>query len=176
MIQLPAVITECDEYETLTEDERTAFLQRLKGAWDLGTSLAGGERRREFPDFFLFVEDLEQDVSHLQEFSLPWGGAISRWLVHHSWTFYTTPADMRACIAEELLGLINAGEPSTDAPLADSERWLCDLGKGMVYAANAVINASDYGSAMAHQIALDILLGRLLSACYKLRLNPAVPR
>ena len=38
-IQLPVVITGCDEYDTLTEDERAAFHRRLGGAIDLGESL-----------------------------------------------------------------------------------------------------------------------------------------
>ena len=174
--QLPAVITECDEYETLTEEERGAFLQRLESALEFGESLADGTRRKGFPDFFQFVEDLEQDASHLQEFSLPWGGTLCRWLVHHSWTFYTTPADMRGCLTTQMLQLINAGEPSTDAPLASTDQWLRELGEGVASAANAVLHATDYGSAIAHHIALDILLGRVLSACYRLRLNGLVPR
>lgn len=174
--QLPAVITGCDEYETLTEDERAAFLRRLEAALELGTSLSGGKRRREFPDFFRFVEDLEQDASHLQEFTLPWGGNLSRWLVHYSWTFDTTPADMRASLTAQVLDLINSDEPSTDAPLEVSERWFTELGDGVAIAATAVLKATDFGSAMAHQIALDILLGRVLSACYRLRLNRLVPR
>jgi hypothetical protein len=173
---LPAVITECDEYETLTEEERAAFLQRLEGALDLGTSLSDGNRRKESPDFFRFVENLEQDTSHLQEFTLPWGGALSRWLVHYSWTFHTTPADMRTCLSEQMIYLIDTNEPSTDASLESSERWFGDLGKGLVVAVVAITNASDYASAMAHQIALDVLLSRILSACYKLRLNKRIPR
>lgn len=175
-MQLPAVITECDEYETLTEDERASFLRRLESALELGASLSEGDRREGYPDFFQFTENLEMDVSHLQEFTLPWGGALSRWLVHYSWTFHTTPADMRACLTTQMLHLINANEPSTDAPLESSEQWFRELGHGLVFAANAIMNATDYGSAMAHQIALDILLGRILSACYRLRLNRLVPR
>ncbi len=174
--QLPTVIVECDEYETLTEEERAAFLQRLESALKLGQSLAEGVLRKENPDFFQFVEELEQDASHLQEFSLPWGGTLSRWLVHHSWTFYTTPADMRGCLTAQMLHLINAGEPSIDAPLASTDQWLRELGEGVASAANAVLKATEYGSAMAHHIALDILLGRVLSACYRLRLNGLVPR
>jgi hypothetical protein len=174
--QLPTVIIECDEYETLTEEERAAFVQRLESALELGESLADGARRKGYPDFFQFVEDLEQDASHLQEFTLPWGGNLSRWLVHHSWTFHTTPADMRGCLTAQMLHLIDAGEPSTDAPLASTDQWLRELGEGVASAANAVLNATEYGSAMAHHIALDILLGRVLSACYRLRLNGLVPR
>lgn len=124
----------------------------------------------------MFVEDLEQDASHLQEFTLPWGGTLCRWLVHHSWTFYTTPADMRARLPAPILHLINATEPSTDASLVSVERWFEQLGEGLASAANAVLKATDYGSAIAHHVALDILLGRILSACYKLRLNGLVPR
>jgi len=113
-IQLPAVITGCDEYETLTEEERTAFLRRLEDALALGASLVSGDRRNGYPDFFRFVENLELDVSHLQEFALPSGGTLSRWLVHYSWTFYTTPADMKANLAPLILNLIDADEPSTD--------------------------------------------------------------
>ncbi|MBB3229182.1 hypothetical protein FHW69_003841 [Luteibacter sp. Sphag1AF] len=116
-IKLPAVITGCDEYETLAEEERAALVRRLEDALDLGVSLASGERKNGYPDFFQFVEALEQDASHLQEFTLP-----------------------------------------------------------LVSAVDGVTSATEYGAAMAHQIALDILLGKVLSACYKLRLNGLVPR
>lgn len=174
--QLPAVMTECDEYATLTEEERASLLGRLQSARNLGLALAEGELRKDYPNFFQFVETLEQDASHIQEFHLPWGGALSRWLMHHSWTFYTTPRDMRACLTTKMVELINASEPSTDAPLESSDRWIGELGDGLVAATNAIADATDYGSAMAHQIALDILLGKVLSACYKLRLNGLVPR
>jgi len=175
-IQLPAVITGCNEYATLTEEERASLLGRLQSSRNLGLALAEGELRKDYPDFFQFVETVEQDASHIQEFHLPWGGAISRWLMHYSWTFDTTPKDMRACLTAEMVDLINASEPSTDAPLESSDRWIRELGRGLVVATNAIADATDYGSAMAHQIALDILLGKVLSACYKLRLNGLVPR
>ena len=107
---------------------------------------------------------------------MPWDGNLSRWLVHYSWTFYAAPAEMRAHLAAQMVDLINANEPSIDAPLERTDLWLVELGTGLVSAGNAVINATNYGSAMAHQIALDILLGRVLSACYRLRLNRLVPR
>ena len=175
-MQLPTVITECLEYRESTEEERAAFARRVRDVLEFAESLAGGGRRKEFPNFFRFVEDLELDVSHLQEFMLPWGGALSRWLVHNCWTFDTTPAEMRATLSSQMADLINASEPSIDAGVESTERWLSDLGKGLLSAVNAFANATDFSVAMAHWVAVDILLGRILSACYRLRLNALVPR
>jgi hypothetical protein len=175
-IRLPIAITECDEYRDLSQEDRDSFLRRLESARELGLSLAHGDRRRRYPDFFQFVEDLELDVSHLQEFDSRNTVSLSRWATHYSWTFYTSPGEMRSLLAEEVLQLINAIEPSTDVSLDTSERWFGELGRGLAISADAIINASDYGSAMAHQIALDILLTKLLTTCYKLRFNRLVPR
>lgn len=175
-IKLPAVISECDEYKDLSEEDRSSFLRRLESVRELGLSLACRNRRECYPDFFQFVEDLELDVSHLEEFDSQSRSYLSRWATHYSWTFYTTPADMRRIAAVDVLELINSDEPSTDAPLDASEHWFSELGRGLTVSADAVIHATDYGTAMAHQIALDILLTKLLTACYKLRLNRFVPR
>lgn len=174
--RLPIVITESDEYLILSEEDRASLLRRLEDSRALGLSLSDGNRRNGFPDFFQFVEDLELDASHLQEFDSPSRASLSRWAMHYSWTFYAKPADMRYCLAEDVIRLINSDEPTTDAPFTNTDKWLVELGQGLVSATEAIINAKDYVTAMAHQIALDILLSRILTACYKLRLNRLVPR
>lgn len=174
--RLPTVITESDEYAALSEEDRASLLRRLEDSRALGLSLSDGSRRNDFPDFFQFVEDLELDASHIQEFDSPSRASLSRWAMHYSWTFYANPSDMRDRLAEDVLRLINTDEPTTDAPLINTDKWLLELGRGLVSVTDAIINAKDYISAMAYQIALDILLSRVLTACYRLRLNRQVPR
>lgn len=174
--QLPTVMIDCDEYEDLTEGERLALLRRVEDALEFGASLAQRGRRDGHNEFYLFVENLELDVSRLQEFDLPWGGALSRWLMHHSWTFGTTPAEMRDQLSSAMVRVLDANEPSIDASLADFDRWLYELGSALVEAATSVFGATSFSAAMAHQVAIDILLGRVLSACYKLRLSRLIPR
>lgn len=173
---LPRVITECDEYAALSEEDRASFIRRLRSSRALGSSLSTGHRKVSYPDFFQFVEDLELDLSHLQEFDSPSRINLSRWATHYSWTFYASPAEMRNSISESLLRLINADEPTTDSALIDTEQWMAELGQGLVSAVDAIVDANTYTYAMAHQIALDILLSRLLVTCYRLRLNRLVPR
>ncbi|NII53159.1 hypothetical protein [Luteibacter sp. SG786] len=175
-IKIPPVLAESDEYADLSEEDRAAFVRRLESVQELGVSLAQGDRRGSYPDFFQFVEDLELDASHLQEFDASTSVYLSRWAIHYSWSFYTTPGDMRHVLTEDLLQLIDASEPSTDAPLGASEYWFSELGRGLAVSVDAIVNAKDYGVAIAHHIALDILLSRLLTSSYRLRLNRLVPR
>jgi hypothetical protein len=173
---LPNVVTESDEYETLTSEERASYLRRLENARELGFALSTGARRKDSLNFFQFVENLELDVSYLQEFDSPRGGGLSRWLVHYSWTFYTSPGAMRDSLAPELLQHIDAADPLSDAPLLIYEEWLKNVGQALVVATDAIFAATTYDAAMSHQVVSDILLSRLLTVCYKLRLNRLVPR
>lgn len=178
-IKLPTVITDCDEYETLTDEHRASYLHRLESVRELGVSLSDGTRRSEDPEFCLFVEELELDASQLQEFRSPWDGGPTRWLMHYSWTFDTSPGRMRhslSSLSPALLKMVDSAEPRSDAPLASSERYLEELGSRLVQAVDAIFAASTYDSAMAHQIAMDIMLNRLLAVCFRLRLNPLLRR
>jgi hypothetical protein len=175
-MKLPEVITSCDEYATLDDSARISLLRRIEDAQELGAALSDGSRKATYPDFFQFVDDLELDLSHLQEFSPPGRLDLTRWAVHYSWTFYTSPVEMRNHLDERLLSLIDIPEPPTTAPIATYEGWVSDLGAGLVLIANAIEVATEYGAAIAHLICLDIVLSRLLSACFRLRLNPFNPR
>jgi len=175
-IEIPSVIAECDEYQSLDAEERGALLRRMRDAAQLGDSLFEGSRSGGYPDFFQFVEDLELDVSHMQEYGSRPGSALTRWQVHYSWTFYASPQQMRSTLPSLVLDLIDANEPPSSAPFPATEQWLKDLGRGLTLSVSGIANAQEYPSAVANMIAVDILLGRVLSACYRLRLNPLVPR
>ncbi|MDR6937710.1 hypothetical protein [Luteibacter sp. 3190] len=175
-MKLPDVITSSDEYATLDVSARASLVRRIEEAVDLGAELASGSRSSSYPDFFQFADDLELDLSHLQEFSPAGRLDLTRWAVHYSWVFHTSPLEMRNQLDERLLRLIDVPEPSSDAPIATFDRWIADLGSGLVSTVQGVEAATQYSAALAHLICLDILLARLLMACFRLRLNPSTPR
>jgi hypothetical protein len=175
-VKLPGVFVESEEFKAITESQRLSLLQRIDNSKQLADSLASGERFNEAKDFVDFAEDLELDASVIQEIAGADHGGLSRWLIHYSWSFNTSPQKMRQCIPYYYIHLLDVQEPSCDSSLEVYRKWFQNIGKNMSEVIDAMSNATTFDASLAFQVILDVLLGRLLISCYKLRLNRFIDR
>ncbi|WP_199099974.1 hypothetical protein [Dyella sp. ASV21] len=175
-IELPAAFMDSEEFQALPEDQRLSFLRRLDNAKSLGLSLESGSRLANASDFADFTEDLELDASLLQELDSAAQGGLSRWLLHFSWSFETSPGEMLHALPAFCLGLLDTQEPRHDATLDSYRSWFHQVGVDLVRVTHAIESSNTYEATLALHIVVDVLLGRLLVACHKLRLNSAMPR
>ena len=175
-VELPLAIESSEEFRSLDESQRLSLLRRLDNARALGVSLASGKRFQESDDFLDFVEDLELDVSLVQELDGAPQGGLTRWQIHYSWTFETSPSKMFGSLDAETVKAIDFHEPSLDAEIEDYKIWFKEVGEWTVGLIDKFSGADGFDSAMALLVALDVMLGRLLIACYKLRINEKISR
>lgn len=175
-VELPAVFVESEEFRTLPEDQRRSLLRRLDNAKALGLSLESGSRLASASDFTDFTEDLELDVALLQELDSADRGGLSRWQLHYSWSFETSPERMRLALPGFCVDLLDAHEPSHDALVDSYNAWFVEIGGNLVKIIDCIETSTTFDEVLAAHIVLDVVLCRLLVACYKIRLNRLVPR
>lgn len=173
---VPSSLAESEEWRSLDEDQRSSLLRRIESIRMLGRNLSSGTRLAESSDFVDFSYELELDVAILQELDSARRGGLSRWLIHHSWSFETSPSEMRESLPCELFNFIDDREPAVDFSIDEYDRWFKYIGNQLVLSVNAYFNSKLYASMIAIHVLIDILLARLLIGCYKLRLNKNIAR
>lgn len=176
LIELPRPLVESEECRSLGDDDKASLLRRLDKARMLGRDLMSGKRLAESADIAEFADDLELDVAILQELDSAWRGGLSRWLIHHSWSFKTSPPEMCNSLSAVMLSALDEREPRHDASMDEYCSWIGAIGRQLVQCTDELSNAKTYSSAIATHVVADILLARLLVGCYKLRLNRTMPR
>ena len=176
VVEIPSSFSASDEWHSLGDEQRLSLLRRLDNAKALGESLYTGKRLAESSDFADFLEDLELDVALLQELDSARQGGLSRWQIHNSWSFETSPSEMHQSLPPALESLADAYEPQRGDPINAYIDWLKASGRNLVLVVNEFSAAKSYPAALAIHVLLDVLLTRILLACYKLRLNPEMPR
>ena len=175
-VVIPDAIARSDEYLALPDDQKKYFLQRLDGIQEIGYELANETKFKSSTDFCDFASELELDVLLRQELSLVDRGSLSRWLIHHSWTFNASPLQMVDHVSSELLALSDLVEPSLGAPIETQVAWLKNAGMVINRLVEEFSSAATFPRAIAIHILLDICMAKLLVACFKLRLNPNLSR
>lgn len=175
-IELPLAIASSGEFRSLNESQQLSMLRRLDNARSLGMSLATKTRLQASDDFLDFVEDLELDAALLQELDSAPRGGLTRWQIHYSWTFETSPQEMAKSLSVETMALADFQEPGLTAALDEYCIWFMEFGRRLVDVVDQFSAADSFATAMAQHVVLDVLLARLLIACYKLRLNPSMAR
>jgi len=176
LVALPLAFAKSSDYEELDEEQRLSLLRRLDSTRALGESLASGKRLSEALDTIDFFENLELDVAILQELDSAHRGGLSRWLLHYSWTFETSPPEMRQSLPAHLSPLLDAAEPESTASLEKYLDWFTEVGRELVLLVEEFSAAATFASALAIHVLIDLLLARLLLSCYKLRLNQSLQR
>lgn len=174
--ELPSVIIESEEFRGLEEEQRLSFLHRLRRIRTLGEELSSGSRLLAAPDFCDFAEDLELDLTIAQEFDDAHRGGLSRWIIHYSWSFETAPFDLVQALSPRLTSFLDQYEPPLLTPPEGYSVWFKELGEQLFLAVSEFSASKTFTEALAACIVLDLLLSRLLTACFKLRLNKDMPR
>lgn len=169
----PSCLREYDGFVDLSADERREFEKLLQFFSDLGTELHSDERKDDAEGFFDFIDNLELDLavrigSHAHSRS-----SFSSWLIHSSWAF-DVEGEMVSSLDEDLIELIDSQGPRIKESIPNLEAWFRAVGAGLVKATAGISGAKTLSDAIAHQIAVDSLVMKLLVCCYKCRLNPVV--
>jgi hypothetical protein len=175
-VKIPAALEQSEEYQALSEEQKRYFLQRLDGIQEIGCDLANEASLNSATDFYDFASDLELDVVLRQELSLAEHGSLSRWLIHHSWTFLTSPREMADQLPGDLLALSDLTEPKLGTPTEAQAAWLRACGIAITRLVEEFSSSATFSRALAVLILLDIVMAKLLVACFKLRLNPHLAR
>lgn len=81
----PKSIALLDDFQALSKQEKYDCVARLSGIRSIAESLKDGSRFLDYPDFCELIDNLELDVSLIQEYGTRGLSGLSRWLTHHSW-------------------------------------------------------------------------------------------
>jgi hypothetical protein len=171
---MPPVVACSDEFLSLTDLQQQSFARRCSGAMLLGRSLADESRLLLLGDFSEFAMDLELDVALMQEFDAAFGPELSRWQIHHSWSLETSPERMANLLSQEIIALVDMREPERVATTDEYRIWFREFGRKLVELLEQFRASESFAAAVAMHVVLDTMLARLLVACYKLRISPAV--
>jgi hypothetical protein len=173
---LPSAITESSEFKNLTDKQiynieaRFRYLDEIID--NIESWLAGSGKD---VDVRSFLDDLELDLSVNQ--NLPHGQSVdfvSSWLIHTSWTFGTNAQSLVHDLSTTLLSKIEQNIPRISSSLDEFKAWLMEQCSAIKIALDDFYNAQTFTGAIAHHIAIDILLINMLAGIYKIRLNKLI--
>jgi hypothetical protein len=172
---LPAVLINSEEFRALSPTQISSFEARFTYVKEIIDNI---ERwlKHEDTDTTLrsFLDDLELDLAVAQNLPEEGKSLPSGWLVHSSWTFKCSASQMRAQLAPEVVSFLEHSSLPLDATAGEVEQWLRDQATNLCRILQNFHSATTFASAIAHHIAIDIVLGTLLLGTYKARLNPTV--
>lgn len=169
---LPAAVTETGAFARLTEMQVVAFEGRLIYINEIADSIDDWLAGRDPEGLGAFLDRLEMDLAVNQ--NVPGEDTVSSYLVHTVWTYDSPPHAMRQALAPETAAALDLPPPALDAPEEVIRQWLGAGSAGLQRALEGFYRATSFTAALAHYIALDILLAGMLCGVYKARLNPAV--
>lgn len=168
--ELPEALASCDEFAELNEAQRFNYRARLRYIEEITLKIdewvKGGET-----DFFAFLDSVELDLYINQGAPGDPATHVSAWLVHTSWSFETSAAQMSRFVSSELRAQIELAQPRLDASIEEFRVWMKDQNEALRGALNGLFKAASFHEAMANQFAIDALLLNLLSGVAKARLN-----
>jgi hypothetical protein len=169
-VRLPRSLTESDEFKQLTADSVRAFQARLQYIGEVVDQIDAwlAKTQNNFPEF---LDNLELDLSVTQNLPGDANSGHTSYLIHSSWSFEVTVAEIRHAIPGNLLQPLEAALPSIDSSLSQFNAWLEAQALGIKSAATSFSAAQSMAEALACHLALDIFVGDLLIGCYKARFN-----
>lgn len=173
---LPAAFMVCDDFNTLTQKQIFNIVARFRYIDEIIENIHEW-LDSEKTEFNHFIDDLELDLSVNQ--NLPGNeGMESSYLIHSSWSFDMPPSSLRSELSEAIIKSINEVTPGTMCSLDDFKSWIKNQSLSLSNAVTGFYSAKSSSSAIAHYIAIDIILINLLSSAYKMRLNDefTIPR
>jgi hypothetical protein len=167
---LPSILTASDEFRALNPTQGKNFIARLRyidEVVDSIRSFIGGRSEESMRDF---LDNLELDASSAYGFSSNLAEHQSNYLVHSSWTFNCTAAQMAEVAGSELI------RNRQIASLASANKvsvcgWLAEVSNALTLALARFYEASTYCVAIAHLIIVDALTAELLAGLTYTRLN-----
>lgn len=161
----------CHEAEWLEPHEKSAILSRVACADRILEELQPRFLSLAIPDFAELVGEAELDLLQVQDYFSFGGGNMSRWVLHDSIDFERIQNVMRSSGDIEILKAINRGEVSLEESFDDVRLWFLRAIEDARMSIRLFQDADGIELAIVALWVLDVVLGRMLVACFKLRLS-----
>jgi hypothetical protein len=169
---IPECLWNTDEYSTLTSREKEAIEFRVLALRVLGEELSKTEYDRGEERFNDFLEDIGLDLLTRAELPNIDQGDISIWRIHYSWTFLTSPEEMRTLLSNDIISVIDSNLPSSSASIKDVYCCIVNFGKVLVRLTAKLEKSKNIHEALASHLAIDILVSKLIVVCHMQQFNP----
>lgn len=168
--ELPEALVSCDEFAELNETQRRNYRARLRYIEEITLKIDEWVNGRE-TDFFAFLDSIELDLYINQGAPADPANHVSAWLVHTSWSFETSAAQMSRFLSPDLRAQIEMAQPHLDAHIEQFRAWMKGQNEALKVTLDGLFRAASFHDAMANQLAIDVLLLNVLSGVAKARLN-----
>jgi hypothetical protein len=167
---LPEALVSSEEFANLNEVQRFNYRARLRYIEEITLKIDEWVKGDE-TDFFAFLDSVELDLYINQGAPADPASHVSEWLVHTSWLFETSVAQMSRYISPECRVQIELAQPRLDVSVEQFRLWMNDQNQALKASLEGFFKAASFHEAIANQLAIDALLLNLLSGVAKARLN-----
>lgn len=170
----PKALTDSDNFKQLSAEQASNLRGRLKYIEELTLKVDEwvNDPAEEFSEY---LNDVELDLAVNQ--GAPRGDTVvSAWSIHTSWTFGTSPRQLRGLLSPIVLSALDSNAPSSTCSAEELVSWIGVQCAAIKEALDRFYDVSTYPDVIAQLIALDVLVANLLLASYRARLNSALPR
>lgn len=169
----PQALMESDAVQTLSPIQVGNFSARLEHVAEIVSEIeswhANGAERAGLAEF---LDELELDVAACQDLNLSQPDQrVSAWVVHSSWTADVVGGALLDSLASDLRDEIEAPLPHVESQQSSINAWLSRQADVIREVLQGLSAAGSYSMAIALLIALDVLLAKMLTGLYKLRLS-----
>lgn len=166
---LPVAFMNSQEFKGLTQKQVFNLEARFRYVGEIVKNveewLSGNEE-----EFKEFLDNLELDLSVNQ--NLPDGEEReTSYLIHSSWTFETTVAQLRHALSPPIIAWLDESLPRIDCSLTEFRFWLANQCRALRNVVTEFYAAKSFACAIAYFVAMNILLATMLAGTYKARLN-----
>ncbi|MES2353497.1 MAG: hypothetical protein V4568_03670 [Pseudomonadota bacterium] len=167
---LPAVFMNSLEFKELTQKQVFNLEARFRYVGEIVENVESW-LLNDGNDFKGFLDSLELDLSVNQNLPDESEDRETSHLIHSSWTFDTTVAQLRHALSPSIIAWLDQNLPRVDCSLTEFNAWLAIQCKALREVVTEFYGAQSFSSTIAHYIAMDILLANMLAGVYKARLN-----
>jgi len=174
-IVLPSALQEAAAFRALSPAQKNHFDTRMAYIAEIPRAIKDWVARTEIPtEFWPFVDELALDLSvNLCVIDASTDKTVSSWLVHSTWASDASAAKMHNAVTPMLRKSLGRGLPDLSCNRSDFRSWLVDMNEVLEISLRSFYAATTFEDALAHHIAIDIVLGKMLVATEQLRLSSA---
>lgn len=171
---LPAVLTRSDVWIDLNEVQQKNFAARLNYFEEICTKCNEWLfEQGVFSDNLDFLDQIERDLLVNLPSSQP-ERTVSPWLIHSSWTFDTTPAELLDALPQEVAPLLSDTEIGFACSESEFRGWLEQRVESFRILMEGFYGSERFSEMIACLIGLNVSLCSMLQGVIKQRMNQAL--
>lgn len=159
------VLTESEDFKSLSADDQHAFLNRLSGIHDAALFVCDAEIVPSSAFFSEFLESFDLDLSIVQDYNINSYIALSRWFIRYSWG--GDSAHFRECWNESLIECIDLETPCLKDDLTAYVDWFKSFGVRVLFLYDEMSKCKDFGEAVFYLSCIESLVAQATTVCGK---------